>query len=335
MPAVAVHFIDLQKRTNDLVMGTHGRGVIIIDDISPLRELTTENLAKEFHFFPIKPATMDESNGFGGTASETQFVGANASTNAKITYYLKKRHTLGKMTAELQDMSGNKIADLDAGKSKGINVIEWGFTTKAPKIATGKTFAFGGFTSPRVPAGTYKVVIQKGKETFTNELVVQYDPKSAIALADRKENEVVTRKLFDMTQELAYMVYEIDETIKAAEEQKAKSPAASKAVTPLLTELNKLKETLVITTGDNYVGAGEPQLREDLSELYSKVASTFFKPSNAELDNMAAITERMQTAKTTFKKVKEKHTPKLNEVMNKNNMQPIILKSFDEFVKTN
>ncbi|GCC53110.1 hypothetical protein SanaruYs_33520 [Chryseotalea sanaruensis] len=335
MPAVAVHFIDLQKRTNDLVMGTHGRGVIIIDDISPLRELTTENLAKEFHFFPIKPATMDESNGFGGTASETQFVGANASTNAKITYYLKKRHTLGKMTAELQDMSGNKIADLDAGKSKGINVIEWGFTTKAPKIATGKTFAFGGFTSPRVPAGTYKVVIQKGKETFTNELVVQYDPKSTIAIADRKENEVVTRKLFDMTQELAYMVYEIDETIKAAEEQKAKSPAASKAVTPLLTELNKLKETLVITTGDNYVGAGEPQLREDLSELYSKVASTFFKPSNAELDNMAAITERMQTAKTTFKKVKEKHTPKLNEVMSKNNMQPIILKSFDEFVKTN
>lgn len=335
MPAVAVHFIDLQKRTNDLVMGTHGRGVIIIDDISPLRELTTENLAKEFHFFPIKPATMDESNGFGGTASETQFVGANASTNAKITYYLKKRHTLGKMTAELQDLNGNKITDLDAGKSKGINVIEWGFTTKPPKIATGKTFAFGGFTSPRVPAGTYKVVIQKGKETFTNELVVQYDPKSTIPLADRKANEEVTKKLFDMTQELAYMVYEIDETIKAAEEQKVKSPAAAKAVTPLLTELNKLKETLVITTGDNYVGAGEPQLREDLSELYSKVASTFFKPSNAELDNMAAISERMQTAKATFKKVKEKHTPKLNEVMSKNNMQPIILKSFDEFVKMN
>lgn len=335
MPAVAVHFIDLQKRTNDLVMGTHGRGVIIIDDISPLRELTTENLAKDFHFFPIKPATMDEASGFGGTASETQFVGANASTNAKITYYLKKRHTLGKMTAELQDMSGNKITDLDVGKSKGINVIEWGFMTKPPKIATGKTFAFGGFTSPRVPAGTYKVVIQKGKDTFTNELVVQYDPKSAIPLADRKANEEVTKKLFDMTQELAYLVYEIDETIKAAEEQKVKSPAAAKAVTPLLNELNKLKETLVVTTGDNYVGAGEPQLREDLSELYSKVASTFFKPSNAELDNMAAISERMQTAKVTLKKVKEKHAPKLNEVMSKNNMQPIILKPFDEFVKSN
>jgi hypothetical protein len=50
---------------------------------------------------------------------------------------------------------------------------------------------------------------------------------------------------------------------------------------------------------------------------------------------MAAISERMQTAKVTLKKVKEKHAPKLNEVMSKNNMQPIILKPFDEFVKSN
>ena len=39
VPPVAIHFIALQKQTNDLVLGTHGRGVIIIDDISPLRSL--------------------------------------------------------------------------------------------------------------------------------------------------------------------------------------------------------------------------------------------------------------------------------------------------------
>jgi hypothetical protein len=91
----------------------------------------------------------------------------------------------------------------------------------------------------------------------------------------------------------------------------------------------------VVTTGDNYVGAGEPQLREDLAELYSKVASTFYKPSDAELQNMAALEERMQSAQVSFKKIKDKHSPKLSEVMAKNNMQPIILKSFDEFLKSN
>ena len=181
MPAVSVHFIDLHKKTNDLVLATHGRGIIIIDDISPMRQLNEQSLNKDLHFFTTKPATIPEGNGFGTTATETQFVGENASRSAKIIYYLKKRHTLGKMTVEIQDQNGVKVADLDAKKSKGINVLEWNYRTKPPKIATAKTFTFGGFTAPRVAAGTYKVVITKGKETYTNDLVIQYDPKSTIA----------------------------------------------------------------------------------------------------------------------------------------------------------
>ncbi|MEQ9021175.1 MAG: hypothetical protein RLN82_00255, partial [Pseudomonadales bacterium] len=61
MPPVAVHHIEMQKQTNDIVMGTHGRGVIIIDDISPLREITQEVLAKDVHFFESKPAIIEES----------------------------------------------------------------------------------------------------------------------------------------------------------------------------------------------------------------------------------------------------------------------------------
>ncbi|MFM7856019.1 MAG: WD40/YVTN/BNR-like repeat-containing protein, partial [Flammeovirgaceae bacterium] len=180
MPSVSVHFIDLHKKTNDLVLGTHGRGIIIIDDISPIRQLNEQTLSKDLHFFTTRPAVIPEANGFGSTATETQFVGENASRAAKIVYYLKKRHTIGKMTVEIQDQAGNKIVDLDAKKSKGINVLEWNYRTKPPKIATAKTMSFVGFTPPRVAAGTYKVVIQKGKETYTNDLVIQYDPTSSI-----------------------------------------------------------------------------------------------------------------------------------------------------------
>ena len=66
MPAVAVHFIALQKQTNDLVLGTHGRGVIIIDDISPLRSLNKEVLSKKVHFFDSDVFYMsDKSGSFG------------------------------------------------------------------------------------------------------------------------------------------------------------------------------------------------------------------------------------------------------------------------------
>jgi len=120
MPPVAVHFIDLQKKTNDIVMGTHGRGVIIIDDISPLRELDQNILAKDVHFFKNEPFTMVEESGFSGNfGAETQFVGQNKSTAGRIVYYLKKRHTFGKMTMEVQDMDGNKITSLSPGNRKG------------------------------------------------------------------------------------------------------------------------------------------------------------------------------------------------------------------------
>ena len=104
MPPVAVHYIDLQKRTNDLVMGTHGRGVIIIDDISPLREIDLTTLNKKLHFFQSKKTVMiDKSNFVGSFGGETRFVGESSSSSAKIKYLLPKRHTFGKMTLEIKD----------------------------------------------------------------------------------------------------------------------------------------------------------------------------------------------------------------------------------------
>ena len=89
MPSAAVHFIDLQRKTNDLVMGTHGRGVIIIDDISPLREINPEIMSEKVHFLNSKPTIMVDQGGFSGNfGSETQFVGANPTRAAQIKYFL-------------------------------------------------------------------------------------------------------------------------------------------------------------------------------------------------------------------------------------------------------
>ena len=311
MPATAVHFIDLQKRTNDLVMGTHGRGVIIIDDISPLREINQDAMSKKLHFFNSEVAEMNDNSGsFGnGFGAETQFVGQNPSTAAQIKYLLPKRHTFGKMTMEIQDMDGNKLATLGPGKSKGINIVNWNYTIKQPKVAKGKTFSFGGFTSPRVEAGTYKALITKGKQTFEHTFEVAYDKDNKMSAADRKTKYNTTMKMYDMTQELAYMVYELDALIEATPKAKVK------------TALNSLKETLVITTGDNYVGSAEPQLREKMSDLYAKIAGSYDKPSNNEMQSLQVIEERFNKAKADFAKLKKK--AKVDDLQ---------LKTFDEFV---
>ncbi len=310
MPSVAVHYIELQKRTNDLVLATHGRGIIIIDDISPLREITPEIMKEKLHFFTSKPKIMKDQSGFsGGFGTETQFVGANPYTDVLIKYLLPKRHTFGKMSMEIQDMEGKKIVSLSPGKSKGVNIVNWNYRLKAPKVAKGKTFSFGGFTAPRVEAGTYKAVIKKGKDTYTHEFELKYDERTGLSAADRKLKHDTTMKLYDMTQDLAYMVYQLDETEKNITNKK------------LSAELQELKKTLVVTTGDNYVGSAEPQLREKMADLYSKIASSYDKPTQEDLDNLKVIEERFNKAEKDFSKLKKKaKTDQLN------------LKTFDEFI---
>ena len=142
-------------------------------------------------------------------------------------------------------------------------------------MAKGKTFSFGGFTAPRVPAGTYKAVIKKGGDTFEHPFVLEYDPRSGLSEAERQQKHETTMMLYDMTQELAYLVYQVDAYLEQAEKAGDKRE---------LGRLMELKESLVITTGDNYVGAAEPQLREKMADLYSKVASSYDVPSAADLE---------------------------------------------------
>ncbi|WP_271784701.1 hypothetical protein [Aquimarina algiphila] len=317
MPATAVHFIDLQKKTNDLVLGTHGRGVIIIDDISPLRQINQEVLIKDVHFFDTKSFAIKEEGGFGGGSTELQFVGDNPSASAKIIYYLKKRHTFGKMTLSIQDQNGNEIVSLVPGKSKGINIVDWNFRKKAPKVAAGKTFTFGGFTAPRAPSGTYKVILTKGKKQYESTITLQNDPKSLITENDRIVHRKITKELFDDMEDLAYLVYKIDQNIKKAEGIAKKDPASQKVTSAVIATLNALKETLVVTTGDNYVNEAEPQLREKLSKLYGEVADQFEKPSFSQIENKEVLEKRLNEGKTAYEKINNKQIAKLNKYLEK------------------
>jgi photosystem II stability/assembly factor-like uncharacterized protein len=333
MPAASVHFIELHPKTNDLVVATHGRGIIIIDDISPLRQINEKMLSEEVYFFKSKPFVMHEESGFGGASTETQYIGPNPRRSAKVIYYLKKRHTFGAMTMEVFDESGKKIISLDPGKQKGINIVYWDFNTKVPKIAKGKTFSFGGFAAARVPAGNYKVVMVKGKDRFETTLTLENDPKSTLTPETRKERDAMIAQLFDMTQNLAYLVHEIDAHLDYAESLSKAQPANEKKLVAYVAELNKLKEGLVITKGDNYVGAAEPQLREKLSDLYSVVVGSYDKPSNTQQESMKGLAVNLNEAKMSLDKIKLKHFKTIEAIASATKAEPFKTVSFQEFIE--
>ena len=331
-PRAAVHHLELHPTKHALVAATHGRGIIIIDDISPLRAINESLLKSNLSFFDTKPFTINEKSNFGGTALSNQFVGENPTSNAQIRYFLPKRHTFGKMTAEIVDLQGNTVTKLEAGKLKGINTIQWGFNAMAPKVAKGKSLSFAG--APSVIAGNYKVKITKGNDVFEKEISVQYDPNSSFTAQEREAQQKVVKELFDFIQDLAYLVYTIDQWDEKVEQFQQKNSAPNKTVTKLGAELDALRNKLVVTTGDNYVGAAEPELREKLNDIYGTINSYSGAPSSTQLENIATLKTQFANAKTEWEKIQSGSVKAFVKVIEKNTTveQPKIA-PFAEFLK--
>ena len=333
MPAVAIHYMALHPEENALIMATHGRGVIIIDDVTPLRKITEEAMEKELDFITVKPTVINESSSFQSFPAVGEYVGDNPTTSARIVYFMNKRHTFGKMTMEVFDENGYKVADLIPGKSKGINEVQWNYTLKPPKTAKGKTFTFGGFAAPTVPAGKYTVKINKGNKEFTQEIELKYDESSIHSLEDRKLKDEKGMELYNMMESLAYEVDKLDMLQKTAEEilplLKDKKLAKQLDLQAYIKEIEALRSNLVITTGDNYVGAAEPQLREKIASLYGEVVGYAGKPSGAQMANLNLLKTRLTEAGAKVKTVVQK-SDALNKQLLKAKIDKIIVATLNE-----
>ncbi len=92
LPTIAVRDIDIQRRENDLVLGTFGRGFYVLDNYSPLRGITEKNLDEEQNIlFPVKDALMFmKRRGTFGGVGQSFFKADNPPFGATFTYYIKE-----------------------------------------------------------------------------------------------------------------------------------------------------------------------------------------------------------------------------------------------------
>ncbi len=127
MPTVAFHDLLIHPRTHDLISGTHGRGIWILDDISPLQQATEKVLASEAHLFENEtPGTrwLDISRGGYGRGN-LYFAGENPASGATIDFYLKEKPS-GPVEVEIADATGSlkttyTLKEIDAG----VNRLRW------------------------------------------------------------------------------------------------------------------------------------------------------------------------------------------------------------------
>src|SRR6266487_265651 len=133
-PAVAVRDLAVQPRDNDLVLATHGRGIWIIDDITPLRALTPDLLKQDVAFVSARPVQQRIEGTGGWPNGDAVFVGDNPPDAAVINYYQRERHLFGKMKLEILDSSGRVIDELPASKRPGLNRVTWTMRAKPPRV---------------------------------------------------------------------------------------------------------------------------------------------------------------------------------------------------------
>jgi photosystem II stability/assembly factor-like uncharacterized protein len=205
LPHAPVYWITVQEQFNDLVIATYGRGVWILDDVTPLRELTQEVMNADAHLFTTRPAYRFRAITAPATPYDDPTVGENPAYGADINYYLKSPAG-GQVRIAIQDAKGQTIRTLNGPGTPGVHRVYWDlrdapstrvtFRTSpqyAPEIRVGPDGireseggfgAGGGGLSVLQAPGAYTVKLTAGGRDYTRPLRVLKDPHSAGTEAD-------------------------------------------------------------------------------------------------------------------------------------------------------
>src|SRR4029079_7187118 len=207
---VAVRDLAIHPRDKDLVIATHGRGIWIVDDITPLRALTPETLTKEAAFIEARPTVQRLGANGGWVNGDAVFTGDNPTDEAVITYYQQKRHIFGDLKIEILDQDGKVLSTVPSSKRRGLNRATWSMRLKAPRVPTAASAAFGAATGPRVLPGNYTVKMTKDKNIYTTQLIVTGDPRVKHTTEDRKSQFDLAMKLYNLPGDMTVAVDRIN-----------------------------------------------------------------------------------------------------------------------------
>jgi photosystem II stability/assembly factor-like uncharacterized protein len=184
LPTVRIDDILVHRRENDLIVGTHGRSIWIIDDVTPLQQLSEAVTSSDAHLFDVRPATawLTDIQRADGLGAAKHFRGQNPAGGTAISYYLKTAPD-GEVKITISDVNGRVVRELDGTKDVGINRVQWNL---APTPPAGRGAAVGAgrggrgrgtaFIVPNsVDPGPYIVKLSVGGKELMKTVTVAAD----------------------------------------------------------------------------------------------------------------------------------------------------------------
>jgi photosystem II stability/assembly factor-like uncharacterized protein len=316
-PSVAVRDLVVQPRDHDLVLATHGRGIWIIDDLTPLRALTAETLQQEAVFLPGRPQ-QQRFRAFGGwSEGNASYAGQSATNDVVITYYQKTRHLFGKLKLEVLDANGKLIDTLPTSKRRGLNRVYWSMSLKPPMVPPAASLAGNSLQGPRVPPGTYTVRMTKGDRVYEDTITVGLDRRAKYSVADRKENFDANMKVHGMFGRMSDLVAKLQAVRGGADTIGGKLPQDDLLRRQLgaLSERADAMRKQIVATKEGGAITGEERLREFMDGLYGGLIGYEGKPADTLIAYTGVLDRQLGALENDFTALRDGDLAKANAAL--------------------
>lgn len=347
LPTVPVDDIQIQAAEGDLVLGTHGRGVYILDDAVPLVSLKAA-LGKELHFFPVRRATEWRLFNHKGNNGHKFFLAKNPPEGALLTYWLgpslaekgdakedqatkdakHEKTKEKKVKITVTDANGALVRELEGPAAAGLNRTNWDLRHEPPvkpEPGAARSF-FGPPRGPFVLPGTYSVKVALGDKEASETVVVEDDPRIAATDADRQAWQaavVDASKLWtraDAADKAAQSLKKQLEDLKGALEKKKDTPeAVTKGVQDLLDKLEPLAKRLRRDVPMGFAGAPldeEPDPLVARARMFNFALSGFVAPPTSQQRRVMGETARdLDEVVSALKALQQTDVPALNKLV--------------------
>ena len=348
LPHAPMYWIDIQEHFNDLVLGTYGRGIWILDDISPLQQMDENIVKKDIHLFDIKPSYR-----FHNVTSSLQMfpeasTGADPPNGASINYWLKESQQNVKII--ITDSNSDTIKTINEKGSKGINRLWWDFkgeSTDEIILRTKPQFAewvsLGDERKRKLPfsisimspPGIYNINLILGNEVVTKSLEVMKDPHSDGNMEDIILQDNLMRKIYDDVNITAHYINSIEIIRRQLLDLKSMISNTSKDESLISTveklekqflnvekKLVQLKET---GTGQDDVRF-EKMIGEKLAYLAGNVPNADFRPADSYYEVYDLLHKRLEEVGLEYNNLRNKDLKNVIEELNENGINTIVLK---------
>ena len=336
LPNVAVDDIAIHSRDSDLLLATHGRGIYILDDLTPLRAITPEILAQDAALLPARPAELILPAAEQRFDGDAEFVGRSLPEAAPIFYYQRKRNIFGSLKIEVYDSQGQLITSIQGSPRRGLNREDWAERLKPPKVPPAASlveqpYAFFG---PQVERGTYTIKLIRGKQTYTGKVELVPDPRSDATADDLALQHKTVMQLYDMLSQLTYVV---DAAVDLRDQARQRSSQTSdrklkSQIDKLAAQLDDFRTSLVAVKEGGMI-TGEHKLRENLGELYGGVNGYLGRPTQSQLERAGVLSKQLLDAGAKFQSFGDKDVAALNAALAKAKLDALKVLSKDDWNK--